>query len=265
MNATRSIIFFKTTFFLLFSLPCFFYPLQGIGSCMQKQRSKQARQFDHFKPQYVLAMIQDLKQLMAFTENLASQSPLIQSEIVMKGPGSSPADIERLKKELPHIPTSYLEVIEKIKLDTTSLHYFQFSPAFSPKQSLVEALVEWNQSNENPLHNLHKKNKTYEVARFESLPIAVVFQKGEFSAGQVVVYNFETSPTGHIHVLANSFEQFLLLVGNLAQLSQTIKHNNEPNTCDKVIKQFQPILEKIFPNHPKETKQVWQSMIESSC
>jgi hypothetical protein len=199
-------------------------------------------------------MIASLDELIAFTRRLGDALPELRESIVIYQPGCSPGAVNALARKLPGMPESYLSVIKAVRLDGIAIGYFQLSPSFEGRD-LTEKVVSCNDLTHNPLIERHRKYGVYQVASWEADPIGVVYADGMFKAGQVVKYNIG-NPGEKPVVLANGFDQFLLLAGNLDAIRD--KHTDTDDPV-QAMNEFRGAAKKLLPSD-SDMASAWESI-----
>jgi hypothetical protein len=143
--------------------------------------------------------------------------PLIAKRVHIRRPGCPPDVISALRGTFPGLPESYLSVAESLAIDGISIGYFNLTPSLSRDKSLPEQLRAFNDPTIRPMAEPFVQHGVYGVASLESDPVCVAHADGTFKVGQVVKYS-DVMPGAPPVVLADSFEQLLLIAGNLQEI-----------------------------------------------
>lgn len=208
-------------------------------------------------------MIKNIKELQEYIlKDWNKEDEIIfQRPSMMTTPGCSQETIEKLKKILPTIPDSYIKVIEKINLNGVSVGYFQTSPYSFNSDGMVANLIEGNQG-EVIFHEYMNKYKLYSIATTSDFGIFVATFESPFKEGEIItideeIYAEEYNPQKWIFKIANDFEQFLIIAGNLNQIHREIKED-ESNYEEKTQEFFERL--KIL-KVPEEYHQSWEMFL----
>lgn len=186
-------------------------------------------------------MIQNLDDLVEFTERRGIQRPLLRDGIVIERPGCSQATIDKIRDFLPGMPTSYLDVVKAIRVEGIAIGYFELAPTSHKAADLAEKLLDWNANA--GLHSRFEEDGVYEVASWEADPICAVYRNGDNDIGELVMYNVG-NPIEPANVLANDYLQFLLLAGNLDAVRAQYADVDE---SAEAISEFEKCLAKLAP------------------
>ena len=199
-------------------------------------------------------MIRNLKELIGYLDVKARSFPVIASEIRLLSPGLTKGEIEELTSVFPDLPDSYFEVLKKVKVENISIGYFNISPGGSNKFNFVERLSRLNSGFDNPFLDHMKVENIIEVASLEADPICVGCRNTN-KGGKVYIYDHTELNNFEIKLIANSFEEMLILAGNISEVKMSFKDNMEAgvNELTRRIKEF---------NVPKECEEFWASQIE---
>lgn len=197
-------------------------------------------------------MISNLDDLVAFTNRLGEKLPFLRESIVLKRPGCSPSEIDKVVESLPGIPESYLEIAMQVQLLGIAIGYFQLAPNSCLGQDLSEKLLDCNLNS--GMRSRFELDGVYQIATWEADPVVVVFQDGRYNRGQILKYN-AGNPEKNASVLADSYERFLLLAGNLDFVRDKVSDSDDPA---EGIPEFEQYIEKISPDR----KDVWMSIAE---
>ena len=199
-------------------------------------------------------MIYNLEELIAFSKSRSYPSPLLRKISVFERPGCSVDEINAIKRALPGIPQNYLDIITAVELNDIEIGAFRLSPG--PKGCLVDKLIEANQESIYPIAARLHEDGVYYVAEFDADTIGVVYRNVLFKTGQIVMYassNLEEQAT----VLAENYEQFLIITGNLYSI-----HYKYEEVDDKSIgiPEFEACLECLLSNEQTDIKLAWKDI-----
>jgi len=198
-------------------------------------------------------MITTLDALIAFTQRRAE----LPYRVALAQPGCAAEAMTQLAKRLPRMPNSYLSVIRAIALDHVAIGYFWLSPEAFPGHDLAERLIACNDPARNPLVDIFCRHGVYQVASWEADPIGVVYSEGLFKAGQTVLYNsgnFEETP----EVIGKTFDQFLLLVGNLYAVRDTYGKTGS----SQAFTAFEACLNQLVSPEHDNIRRAWNRIAE---
>lgn len=162
-------------------------------------------------------MIRTLDDLIALSEACAEDTPFDRDRLLIRRGGCTEEEIARLREELPDIPDSYLNIVRKVNLHEIVVGFFALSPEAFRATNLTDSLIAANNPEDYPMMNWLRRDRAYHVASWEADPIGVAYERTRFSPGQIIVYNCG-NPDEPAQLLADTFLQFLLLVGNLYEL-----------------------------------------------
>jgi hypothetical protein len=180
-------------------------------------------------------MIINLSELQDYTRRLAVKFPALKDEILLRSPGCTGVECGRLKDSLPDLPGSYIECVQKFDLLGVAIGYFQLSTGRFTGYSFVDGLISTNSLDKNPLLPFLRSNGLYEVGAYEADPICVSTRKSRYAEGMVL----RLSPPeliSRIMPLADNFEEFMLLVGNLDAIREKYsKSMNGINAVEEFI------------------------------
>jgi hypothetical protein len=156
-------------------------------------------------------MLNSLTELEAWTRKLGEQVPALAHEIVLSDGGLSSDDLKSVEKALNvRLPESYGRVACAKGLYGVSIGYFGLWPTFDSGEDLRRSLIRAN--TEGACADL------VWVARQEANPICIR-TAGNADEGAVFRIDRMSSPEPRCDRIADSFEQFLLLAGNLQLLT----------------------------------------------
>ena len=158
-------------------------------------------------------MISKLSELQEHTRWIAGKVPELREEILLNSPGCTGAECARLKEVLHNLPDGYIECLQKFDLRRFGLCYFSLRPSFG-KNGIVESLILANISETNPMLPFLRSHGLYEVAAWEADPVCVATGDSSYPEG-AVLWVTPPEPVYQIMPLADDFEKFLLIAGNL--------------------------------------------------
>ncbi len=161
-------------------------------------------------------MISTLDELQRYTEERAERSPAIASRVLLRSPGLGAEDAARLARDLPGLPQSYLDVAQRFALASVELGMAGLRPRDLGGDGLADRLVVAN-GPDNPVVGFLRDNDLYEVASWETDPIAVVREGAERRPGEVVWVDITSAPSYSVSPLAADFATFMLLAGRIYQ------------------------------------------------
>ena len=198
-------------------------------------------------------MIRDLDDLVAYTDQAANALPDLAAEIRIVRPGYPPDVIVALSQALPGLPKSYLAVVESIAIDGIAIGYFQLTPSSSRAASITDKLRSFNDPTVTPMAEQYKHHGVYQVAAWEADPICVAHADGAFRIGQVVKYSAGVPRTRPV-VLADSFEQFLLIAANLDEIRANV---NDPT---RALGDFRTYLAPMTVGRRDDMESAWMQI-----
>lgn len=129
-------------------------------------------------------------------------------------PGCGPLQLAALLREMPGLPSSYVAIVEAVTVAGVRVGSFGLSPPGRPEQGLRPRLLRAADPEKNLWAAHHQHHHVYEVGLIRRDPIAVAGSGGHYRPGQVVWYGVHGAK-GVPLVLAEQFEQFVLLAANL--------------------------------------------------
>jgi hypothetical protein len=166
------------------------------------------------------SMITTLSQLAAHAKRMAEEFPQDAAEIALCAPGLS--DLERvcLQRALTRLPATYLDCATEFQLRGVRSGYFALWPEAFDSGDLTKTLLRAN-SPENPFYAQLTSIGCLQVASWEASPIAVG-GIGSSREAQVLLFSVATREGSPV-VLAQDFEKFMLLVGNLDEAANDLQ------------------------------------------
>ncbi|MGH9267329.1 MAG: hypothetical protein ACRD0D_04045 [Acidimicrobiales bacterium] len=166
-------------------------------------------------------VISTLEELQSYTEQRAAKSPAIASRVLLRSPGLSADEASRLGRDLPGLPSTYLDCAERFALETVELGMVALRPRSLGGDGLLERLVLANGS-ANPVAEFLRGQDLYEVASWETDPIGVVRDDSTSGrSGQVVWVDVTSDPSFIVSPLAPDFATFMVMAGRLYQALHT--------------------------------------------
>jgi hypothetical protein len=161
-------------------------------------------------------MITNLNDLVAYTNGLAQKVPKIVDEVAIKSEGISENALVALAQRVA-LPPMYLRCIHDVGVFGVSLGYFALWPTFNRNGDLVESLLKANSGHASGEMAAREAGLLI-VGRQEANLICVGSKDGEQS-DVVFLLDVMSSSTVEMINIAQNFEIFLLLAGNLHALS----------------------------------------------
>ncbi|GFM58479.1 hypothetical protein PSCICF_46570 [Pseudomonas cichorii] len=159
-------------------------------------------------------MINDLGELVAYSEQMALKFPTIAAEIRLCKPGISNRALVHLIEGVPYLPESYLSVIREVRIFGVSIGRLNLWPVSFDKDDLVMSLIEVNGSVSNPWLDFYNANSVVEVARIGA-NIICLGRKFGGDEGGVYFFDVSSGPAVALKKVADSFEQLLVVAGNM--------------------------------------------------
>ncbi|MBX8489048.1 SMI1/KNR4 family protein [Pseudomonas cichorii] len=199
-------------------------------------------------------MINDLCELVAYSERVAQKFPSIAAEIKLCEPGVSDSDLATLVKSVPSLPDGYLNVIKQIKVFGVSIGRLTLWPVPFDRSDLVVSLLEANSSSSNPWLGFYDSNNVVEVARIESNIICLGRKPGEHE-GVAYFFDVSSGPDVVLKKVANSFEQLLVIAGNMHDVVLNFEDDE-----DNGRKEFLSRLRKLGVG--KDLFIVWSALLD---
>jgi len=203
-------------------------------------------------------MIRNLTELVAYTQKLASACPSLFECIALEEPGCSAQELMILANALPGLPASYLSILGRLKLDGISIGYFQLAPCARIGTPFVQKLIDGNRPEIMGMAKQFDRHGVYYVASWEADPIAVAYNDISFVVGQIVKYNVGNL-MANPSVLADGFEQFLLLAGTLDQYREQVI---ETGDSDRALREFHSELVPLVAQRTDDMESSWRLIAE---
>lgn len=203
-------------------------------------------------------MIFTLNDLIAYTHTQASVAPAtVADELRITRPGCTENELRCLSKALPGIPESYLSVIGSMNINGVVIGYFELTPGRGVTINIVEKLSRFNDMSHGLPNISTHRDGAYLIAKLEADPIGIIYRANRFEVGQVVLYEHDR-PEALPGVLADSFEQFLLIAGNLDEI---LGSRESPDDWDVVYKRFGEYLEPFIAGRRDNMAATWARVI----
>ncbi|MDB5339641.1 MAG: hypothetical protein JWN70_5260 [Planctomycetaceae bacterium] len=197
-------------------------------------------------------MITNFDELIAYTTRLGDTMPALYHSVVLKRPGCSLQELERIVTSFPNMPESYLQVAGDIALVGIAIGYFQLAPNSSQGDTLCDKLQDCNRNA--GMKGRFQFDSVYQIGTWDADPICVAHQAKRYAPGQIVKYN-AGNPNQDAVVLAETYEQFLLLAGNLDMVRDTYADADDPS---EGIPEFKTTVENIAPG-----KDEWMAIADT--
>lgn len=181
-----------------------------------------------------VARVDNIDELIVYTEKQAQRDPDIAEEILLKYPGLTEEEVASLQSLIPNLPESYIEVARNVRLEGVSIGPLALWPRPFSKR-FVEAVKKANYSPNNPYLPFYEKLGLVEVARLDSDPICLV-RAGAEREGQVVCFDANYYPEVLPKPVAPDFESMMLLMGNALQIG--ISYEEKPEEAEQKYSQW---------------------------
>lgn len=85
----------------------------------------------------------------------------------------------------------------------------------------------------------------------------VVFQSDRFEVGSIVITD-DCCGDGEMHPLAESFEQFMILIGNVDHIAEKYRGQEDDDEDDKIRDEFLYRLNEIYPDMNPKMVTTWE-------
>jgi hypothetical protein len=176
-------------------------------------------------------MISNIRDLIIFSRKSADEVgyPLPKSEDPVWSEYDSctiyeneaPNIIERLQKAFPNLPESYVSFIKKYEVRGVSIGRWELSVCSSKKEDFVEEMLEWNDP-ENIRSSIARKHDLYYWGSDGGDEYFVAGKESDFNEGEILAIDHEEYFDEEVSIrkMAESYEQFLIICGNLYQVSR---------------------------------------------
>jgi hypothetical protein len=178
-------------------------------------------------------LIRTLRDLAALTERDASRIPLLADGTLLRSPGLTGQDSERLRAALPGLPEDYLAIAARFDLAPVAIAYFNLAPgAQGGLTDLVTRLVLANDPTRNRYCELMRPARSLEVAGYGGDPLCMAAVDAPRPGEVVRVDTFDLrAPT--LHRTANSFEQLMVGAGRIRE--RWIEGERGPAAVEAVV------------------------------
>ncbi len=199
-------------------------------------------------------MISNLDELKRYTEKVAAKFPEIASEIKLCSPGCSEEQLIELSREVPELPSNYLDVAKQVQLVGVSIGQLALWPVPYGKKDFLASLTEANNDSSNPYLGFYSSNDLVEVARLEA-NIICLGRKSAENEGQAFLIDISSGLDPVIQKLADGFEQLLVIAGNLHDISMSYEDDE-----DSGISEFASRLNKLGVE--SSCASIWNELLE---
>lgn len=190
-------------------------------------------------------MLADIDHLVAYAESLTTDLAGLSSEFRLGDGGLSTQAIDALRDDF-HLPPVYLRCLRELSLFGVSLGYFSLWPTADRKGDFVTSFRSGNEGN--PMGD----NRLI-VGMYEANPICVGV-RGDVE-DTVFFVDDMSSPDRRVTSIAPDFEAFVLLAGNLHEIS--FLHED---SSDEAISQMEACCRKFRCNAAQG--EFWREMAE---
>jgi len=161
-------------------------------------------------------MINNLNDLVAYTNGLAKKAPQIADEIAIKREGVSEDSPDALARGIA-LPPLYVRCIREVGVFGVSLGYFALWPTFNRSGNLIESLLKANSGSTSG--ELVARNESLLIVGRQEANLICVGSSESKLPDVVILLDVMSSPTVVSTNIAENFEVFLLLAGNLHAIS----------------------------------------------
>jgi len=163
-------------------------------------------------------MIRTLDDVEQYTATLARAYPQLAQEIHLKRTGSSEFELARLRRALPKLPASYIDVIRQWDVEAVTIGLFRLAPRrFDTAGELISRLIAANGPS-NPIHPILERAGMCEVAAWEADPICARMA-GKADAGSL--FRLSIDAPDEPRRLASSFEELIVRAAALDSVRAT--------------------------------------------
>lgn len=177
-------------------------------------------------------MINDLEGLIKYSEEMAAKFPAISSAIKLYSPGYSKGYLSVLRENGQHLPRDYLTLLERVQVLGVSIGQLNLWPVPYGRRELRSSLIEANSSPENPWLEFYVDNNVVEVARWEA-NIICLGRKNSVDESKVYFLDISSGLQLTLRPMADSFEQLMIVAGNLHEVS--MDYGSDPETGVQVF------------------------------
>jgi len=171
-------------------------------------------------------MIKNLNELVAYTNGLAKKVPQIADEVAIKPEGVSKDALDILARGIA-LPPLYVRCIRELGVFGVSLGYFALWPTFNRNGSLVESLLKANSGSTSG--EIAARNAGLLIVGRQEANLICVGSVESKQPDVVVLLDVMSSPAVESANIAENFEVFLLLAGNLHAIS--FSHQESPSNA----------------------------------
>ncbi len=171
-------------------------------------------------------MISSLNDLMDYSERYAAKRPTRASRVKLSAPGYPEDVLAELCKKLPYLPESYLKVVRRFQVMGKSIGYFNLWSGSILNKNFVNCVVKANTDSDNPFLNFYDDNLVFEVGSHDP-DIVCLGRKNSPICGQAYLLDFESSEDPILRRLAISYEQMLILAGNLHETHVSYRNDKD--------------------------------------
>lgn len=168
-------------------------------------------------------MINNLNDLVAYTDALAQKVPQIAEEVAIKREGVSKDSLDALAGGLA-LPPLYVRCIREVGVFGVSLGYFALWPTFNSNGNLIESLLKANSGVASG--ELAARNANLLIVGRQEANLICIGSAESKRPDAVMLLDIMSSPAIKFVNIAENFEVFLLLAGNLHAIS--FSHQESP-------------------------------------
>lgn len=171
-------------------------------------------------------MINNLNDLVAYTNGLAQKVPRIADEIAIKREGVPEDFLEDFARGIT-LPPVYVRCIREVGIFGVSLGYFALWPTFNRSGNLIESLLKANSGSTSG--ELVARNENLLIVGRQEANLVCIGSAESKQPDVVMLLDVMSSSTVGITNIAKNFEVFLLLAGNLHAIS--FSHRESPSSA----------------------------------
>ncbi len=176
-------------------------------------------------------MINNLDELIQYSEKMAVRFSVISSEIKLCSPGCSESYLSALRARAHYFPDDYLALLGRVNLLGVSMGQLNLWPVPYGRHDVLSSLVEANRSPENPWLRFYDDNAVIEVARWEA-NIICLGRRNTRDPGSVYFFDIRSGPNRCLRPMADSFEQLMVVAGNLHEVAMEYEAEPESGVKD---------------------------------
>ncbi len=209
----------------------------------------------------MIQFIQTIEELQTFIMQGAEEFEdlTIKRRFMLSSPGCNHERVEALRKKLPDLPESYTRFLERLNLNGVDIGWFGLTPSSNHPVDAVENVLEAQVDPFFPKEFM-QKHRMYYIGYNDTDLVCVTAGTDKFKNGEIL-YVEEGDPfepkDSQIHPLAENFEQFLLLAGNLTQIQGEMQADDSKRKEKRV--EFTTIMKKL--KVPEKYHKTWLRMI----